>query len=167
MTNARTIALCGYSDMGTPKSDQIARGDSIMLCNVFGTIFTCTKITGGIGPWPKFNHDWDNVNDPQSDTDVLAMSGTRSYIEARGRTRTFRCLFEVPSRIAEDFLQVEREAFRVPAGLGQRDARPRSITFLAVHCEIAELMSAGPESPQTPHVLFRFLSLRAWISSGL
>jgi hypothetical protein len=111
--------LCGYSDMGTPKSDQIVRGESIMLYNVFGTLLTCTKITGGIGPWPKFNHEWGNVN-----TDVLAMSGTRSFIEARGRTRTFHCLFEVPSRIAEDFLQVAREAFHVPAGPGQQDALP-------------------------------------------
>jgi hypothetical protein len=58
---------------------------SITLCDVLGTHLTLTKITGGIRSWPQFNHDRDDVNEPQSNTDVLAMWGTQSYLEARGK----------------------------------------------------------------------------------
>ena len=60
------------------------------LCDVRGIPVTWTKITGGIRSWPQFNHDRDDVNDPQSSKDVLTMWGTRNHFEASGTVCTFR-----------------------------------------------------------------------------
>jgi hypothetical protein len=82
------------------------------------------------------------MNDPENGADVLAEWGTRSYFEARGRMWTFSGKLEVPPRAADDgdFLRMAREAFHAAAG--PRDAWPRGITFISVHCDITELMSA-------------------------
>jgi hypothetical protein len=57
---------------------------------------------------------------------------------------TFRSSLEVQPRSAEDkdFLRMTSEAFHAAAG--PRDVWLRGIGFLAVHCEIKELMSADP-----------------------
>jgi len=114
--------------------------DSIHLGDRHG--LTWTAVTGGIRCWPLFNYDRDNVNDPDSTVDVLAMWGTRSYFNAHGKAWMFTGSLEVPPRTAEDcdILQLAREAFNAAARLP--DARPSGLNFLAVHCEIAELMSA-------------------------
>ena len=107
---------------------------------------TWTPVTGGIRCWPLFNYDRDNVNDPNSPVDVLAQWGTRSYFDALGTAWMFNGSLEVPPRTSEDFdiLQMAREAFNAAAGL--LDARPSGLKFLAVHCDIAELMSADDAS---------------------
>ena len=86
------------------------------------------------------------MNDPSSTVVVLAMWGTQSYFDAHGTAWMFNGLLEVPPRTAEDcdILQMAREAFNAAAGLP--DARPRGLKFLAVHCDIAELMSADDAS---------------------
>jgi hypothetical protein len=116
--------------------------DSIPLCDTDRAPLTWTKITGGIRCCPQFNHDRDDVNDPQSTVDVLTMWGTRSYFNAVGSTWRFDGSLQLPPRTAEnsDIMQMAREAFNAAAG--PRNAWPRSIAFLAVHCEIAKLMSA-------------------------
>jgi hypothetical protein len=70
------------------------------------------------------------------------LATTWSYFEARGTVWTFSRKLEVPPRTADDcnFLQRASEAFYAAAG--HRDAWPRCITFISVHCEITELMSA-------------------------
>jgi hypothetical protein len=75
---------------------------------------------------------------------MLVQCGTRDYLEARGTAWTFRGSLEVQPRSAEDgdFLRMTRGAFHAAAG--SQDAWPRGIAFLAVHCEIQELMSADP-----------------------
>ena len=94
-----------------------------------------TTVTGGIRCWPHFNYDRDNVNDPNSTVDVLAMWGSRSYFDASGRAWMFTGSLEVPPRTAADcdILQMAREAFN-------------AADFLAVHCNIEEFMSADDAS---------------------
>jgi hypothetical protein len=82
--------------------------------------------------------------------DVLAMWGSQSrYIKARGTVWTFLGSLKVPPRTAEDghfpvmFLRMAKEAVHPTAG--PRDAWSRGISFLAVHCKTAELISAGLE----------------------
>ena len=107
---------------------------------------TWTTVTGGIRCWPQFNHDRDDVNDPDSTVDVLAMWGTRSYFEATGRAWMFKGSLEVPPRTAEDcdIVQMAKEAFIAAARLP--DERPSGLTFLAVHCDIKEWVSADNAS---------------------
>ncbi len=75
---------------------------------------------------------------------MLAMWGTRSYFNARGSAWEFHCTLELPSRAAAhiDILQMATEAFYAAAGLPNE--WPSGITFLAVHCKIAELMCTDP-----------------------
>jgi hypothetical protein len=93
------------------------------------------------------------VFDLHSDIDVLVQWGTVDYFEARGTAWMFRCSLEVPPLSASlevppqsaedgDFLQMTSEAFHAAAG--PKDMWSRGIAFLAVHCEIQELMSADP-----------------------
>jgi hypothetical protein len=71
--------------------------------NCYGTDdLAWTTVTGGIRCWPHFNYDRDNVNDPNSTVDVLAMWGTRSYFDAHGKAWMFKGSLEVPPRTAED-----------------------------------------------------------------
>jgi hypothetical protein len=118
--------------------------DSIRWCSTELEHLTWTKISGGIRCWDQFIYDREDVNDPKSTVGVLAMWGTRSYFDARGYAWEFHGTLELPSRAAEhsDILQMATEAFYAAAGLPKE--WPRDITFLAVHCEIAEVMCADP-----------------------
>jgi hypothetical protein len=118
--------------------------DSIRWCSTELEHLTWTKISGGIRCWDQFIYDREDVNDPKSTVGVLAMWGTRSYFDARGTAWEFHGTLELPSRTAEhsDVLQMATEAFYAAAGLPKE--WPRDITFLAVHCEIAEVMCADP-----------------------
>ena len=73
------------------------------------------------------------------------MLGTWSYFKAEGRVWTrsaFRLKCHPGPWTAKDseFLKMSRDAFH--AARGPRGAWPRGITFLAVHCEITELICA-------------------------
>jgi hypothetical protein len=118
--------------------------DSIRWCSTELEHLTWIKISGGIRCWDQFIYDREDVNDPKSTVGVLAMWGTRSYFDARGYAWEFHGTLELPSRAAEhsDILQMATEAFYAAAGLPKE--WPRDITFLAVHCEIAEVMCADP-----------------------
>jgi hypothetical protein len=70
------------------------------------------------------------------------MWGTLSYFDAEGSAWGFHCTLKLPPLTAEhsDVLQMATEAFYAAAGLPKE--WPRGIAFLAVHCEITDLMSA-------------------------
>jgi hypothetical protein len=146
------VPVRGYAATSR-RLDQKEWEDSIRWSSTKLKIPTWTKITGEIGSWPQYNHDGDDVFDLHSDIDVLVQWGTVDYFEARGTAWMFRCSLEVPALSAslevppqsaedEDFLRMTSKAFHAAAG--PKDVWPRGIAFLAVHCEIQELMSADP-----------------------
>jgi hypothetical protein len=114
--------------------DQKAWENSIPWCDTDQNPLVWTKVTGGIRSWPDFTEDRNDVNDPTSNVSVLAMWGTRSSFDARGKTWAFFGSLAVPSQTAADgdVLQIAREAFNAAAGL--RDSWPSGIKFLTVHC---------------------------------
>jgi hypothetical protein len=116
----------------------------IWWCSTELEHLTWTKISGGIRCWDQFIYDRDDFNDPKSTVGVLAMWGTQSCFDARESALEFQGTLELPSREAEhrDILQLATGAFYAAAGLPNE--WPRGITFLAVQCEIAELMCADP-----------------------
>jgi hypothetical protein len=122
--------------------------DSILLCSTELEHLTWTNISGGIRCWEQFNSNRDAVKDPQSTADVLAMWGTRSYFDARASAWGFDGKLELPTRTAQhsDVLEMAREAFHAAAGLPSPNKWPRGMAFLAVHCEISEMMSADNAS---------------------
>lgn len=121
-----------------------AWADSIPWCDTDETPLNWTKITGGIRCWSQFIIDREHVSDPASTVDVLTMWGNRSYFDARGRAWVFEGKITLPPQTSEDedIPHMAREAFHAAAGLPH--ARPSGIKFLAVHCDITELLTADP-----------------------
>jgi hypothetical protein len=77
---------------------------------------------------------------------LYAMWGTLSLFDTRASAWGFDVKLELPPLTAKhsDVLEIAREAFHAAAGLPNE--WPRGISFLAVHCEMSEMMSADDAS---------------------